>query len=80
MEIVLIKDHEALGKAMDVLTVKDGFARNFLIPSGIAVIATAGNKKRLPRPKSLTRDAKRRSSKSLARWPRRSNKSPAPFR
>ena len=53
MEIVLIKDHEALGKAMDVLTVKDGFARNFLIPSGIAVIATAGNKKKVAEAKKF---------------------------
>ena len=47
MEIVLIKDHETLGKAMDVLSVKDGFARNFLIPSGIAVPATEGNRKKV---------------------------------
>jgi large subunit ribosomal protein L9 len=47
MEIVLTKDYQDLGKAMDVLTVKDGFARNFLIPNGIAVPATAGNMKRV---------------------------------
>jgi large subunit ribosomal protein L9 len=47
MEIVLIQDHDTLGKAMDVLTVKDGYARNFLIPTGIAVQASEGNKKRV---------------------------------
>jgi len=47
MEIVLTKDYLELGKAMDVLTVKDGFARNFLIPNGIAVPATAGNMNRV---------------------------------
>jgi large subunit ribosomal protein L9 len=45
MEVVLKKDYESLGKAMDVVAVKDGYARNFLIPSGIAEIATAGNMK-----------------------------------
>ena len=47
MKIVLTKDHKDLGKAMDVLTIKDGFARNFLIPNGIAVPATEGNMKRV---------------------------------
>jgi large subunit ribosomal protein L9 len=45
MEIILKKDYEKLGKAMDIVKVKDGFARNFLIPQGIAMPATKGNKK-----------------------------------
>lgn len=45
MEVVLKKDHDKLGKAMEIVTVKDGYARNFLIPEGIAVIATEGNKR-----------------------------------
>ncbi len=45
MELVLKKDYKNLGKAMDVVIVKDGYARNFLIPSGIAVPATEGNRK-----------------------------------
>jgi large subunit ribosomal protein L9 len=45
MNIVLKQDYENLGKAMEVVTVKDGYARNFLIPYGIAEIATAGNMK-----------------------------------
>jgi large subunit ribosomal protein L9 len=47
MEIVLVKDYENIGKAMEVVTVKDGYARNFLIPSGIAVPATEGNKQKV---------------------------------
>jgi large subunit ribosomal protein L9 len=43
MEVILTKNYEKLGAAMDVLTVKDGYARNFLIPNGIAVPATDGN-------------------------------------
>lgn len=54
MEIVLIKDYESLGKAMDVVSVKDGYARNFLIPTGIAVQATEGNKKRVAETKRIS--------------------------
>jgi len=45
MEIILKKDVTDLGYAHDVVTVKDGFARNFLIPQGHAVMATVPNKK-----------------------------------
>lgn len=61
MEVVLVKDHENLGKALDVVPVKDGFARNFLIPQGIAVPATEGNKKRVAeaRERSKVREEKK---------------------
>jgi large subunit ribosomal protein L9 len=54
MEVVLKKDHENLGKAMDVINVKDGYARNFLIPQGIAVVATEGNRKAVAESKKLS--------------------------
>jgi large subunit ribosomal protein L9 len=54
MEVVLKKDHEKLGKAMDVVNVKDGYARNFLIPQGIAVVATEGNRKVVAESRKLT--------------------------
>jgi large subunit ribosomal protein L9 len=54
MEVVLKKDHEKLGKAMDVVNVKDGYARNFLIPQGIAVVATEGNRKAVAESKKLS--------------------------
>jgi len=44
MEIILKKDVTDLGYAHDVVTVKDGFARNFLIPQGHAVMATVPNR------------------------------------
>ena len=61
MEVVLMKDHDNLGKALEVISVKDGFARNFLIPQGIAVPATEGNKKRVAEAKQLAevREAKK---------------------
>ena len=46
MEIILREDFEALGQAGEVVSVKDGYARNFLIPKGIAYLANEANKKR----------------------------------
>ena len=62
MNIVLMQDYENLGKALDVVSVKDGYARNFLIPSGVAVPATDGNKKRVAETKRLS---ERREEKKL---------------
>lgn len=45
MEIILKKDVTNLGYAHDVVAVKDGFARNYLIPQGFAVMATEPNRK-----------------------------------
>ncbi|MFA5114912.1 MAG: 50S ribosomal protein L9 [Candidatus Omnitrophota bacterium] len=47
MEIILIKDVEKLGKAGEVVNVKDGFGRNFLIPRGLAVPSNSAALKRL---------------------------------
>jgi large subunit ribosomal protein L9 len=70
MEIVLKKDYETLGKAMDVVTVKDGYARNFLIPSGVAEIATKGNMKAVANARKMTEKREERKvveSKEQAR-------------
>jgi large subunit ribosomal protein L9 len=45
MELILKQDVENLGFKDDVVTVKNGYGRNFLIPQGHAVIATASAKK-----------------------------------
>jgi large subunit ribosomal protein L9 len=47
MKVILSKDVEKIGRATEVLKVKDGFARNFLIPRGLAFAATAANLARL---------------------------------
>ena len=42
MKVLLLKDVYKLGRAGDVKRVADGYGRNFLIPHGMAVLATAG--------------------------------------
>ncbi len=44
MEVILLERVERLGQMGDVVTVKDGFARNFLLPTKKALRATANNK------------------------------------
>ncbi len=45
MELILKRDVENLGFADDIVTVKNGYGRNFLIPQGDAVLATPSAKK-----------------------------------
>ena len=45
MEIILIKDVENLGYANDIVSVRPGYANNYLIPQGFAKAATASAKK-----------------------------------
>lgn len=47
MEVILKKDFITLGYEGDICKVKDGYARNYLIPRNIAVIKNAGNLKTL---------------------------------
>lgn len=45
MEIILKQDMPNLGYKDDIVTVKDGYARNYLIPKGMAIAATESNRK-----------------------------------
>ena len=47
MDIILTKDVENLGIQYDLVKVKPGYARNFLIPRGLAQVATESNRKQL---------------------------------
>jgi large subunit ribosomal protein L9 len=49
MQIILQEDVEKLGHRGDVVTVKPGYARNFLLPHKLAVEATVGNLKAIER-------------------------------
>lgn len=52
MEVILKQDVKGTGKAGETVKVSDGFARNKLIPSGLAVEATDANKKAMAREKA----------------------------
>ena len=47
MEIILTKDVENLGSQFDLVKVRPGYARNFLIPRGLAITATTSSRKEL---------------------------------
>ena len=53
MEVILKKDVQNIGEAGDIVNVKDGYARNFLLPQNLAEIATSGAKQN--REKNLAR-------------------------
>ena len=52
MKVLLIKDVYKLGRAGDIKKVADGYGRNFLIPQGLATLATAGALKQIERIRS----------------------------
>ncbi len=45
MEVILKQDVDKLGYKNDLVNVKPGYGRNYLIPQGLAVVASASNKK-----------------------------------
>lgn len=47
MEIILLKDIDTLGERHEIVTVKPGYARNFLIPTKSALVANATNRAKL---------------------------------
>jgi large subunit ribosomal protein L9 len=53
MQVILKEDVHNLGKAGELVTVRPGFGRNFLIPQGKAVLATAGNVKQIEHQKKI---------------------------
>jgi large subunit ribosomal protein L9 len=69
MKVLLIKDVYKLGRAGDLKKVADGYGRNFLIPQGLAVLATPGAMKQIERIKSqaeIRRAAQNEELKGLA--------------
>jgi large subunit ribosomal protein L9 len=63
IHVVLQQDVQNLGKSGDLVRVRPGYARNFLIPRGLAAPATAGN---LARIEELRQKARARATKELA--------------
>jgi large subunit ribosomal protein L9 len=53
MQIILTQDVENLGKAGELVSVRPGYGRNYLVPRGFAVSATVRNKNRLDHEKAI---------------------------
>lgn len=65
MIVILTKDVKGTGKAGDVVKVSDGYARNMLLPKGLAREATEGNVRSLEKQKAIAEE-KRQEQKAAA--------------
>ncbi|MBK8602597.1 MAG: 50S ribosomal protein L9 [Saprospiraceae bacterium] len=62
MDIILLKEIDKVGGKHEIVKVKDGYGRNFLIPQGLAIVANAGNRKML---NELVKQEDKKESKRL---------------
>lgn len=65
MEVILRDDVRSLGKAGELVRVKPGYARNYLLPQGLAYEATEGNRKRIAA-ETKARDTRLAAERSTA--------------
>lgn len=76
MQVVLLERIAKLGQMGDVVNVKDGYARNFLLPEGKALRANKGNLERFEKErahleaKSLKLKSEADAVKEKTRWPK----------
>lgn len=65
MEVILRQDVQSLGRAGEMVRVKPGYARNYLLPQGLAYEASEGNKKRIAA-ETKARDTRLNAERSVA--------------
>lgn len=74
IEVILLKDVQDIGKTGELVKVKDGFARNFLIPKQMACQATSANLQRIAQEKTKKsgpgREKQSKPKNSPQNWPR----------
>ncbi len=69
MVVILVKDVKGVGKTGDVVKVSDGYARNMLLPRGLATEATEGNIRNLEKQKAIQEEHRQKElakAKALA--------------
>jgi large subunit ribosomal protein L9 len=66
MKILLTEDVETLGRAGEIKKVPDGYARNFLIPKGLAVLATEGARRQAQLQRKTKTKLQRRAEEEAA--------------
>ena len=67
MEVILVQDVPTVGERGNIIKVKNGYARNFLIPKGLAAPTGTGKAKHLAHQKKLVEDRRRREMKESER-------------
>ena len=65
MEVILLRDIDKVGGKHEVVSVKDGYGRNYLIPQKLAIIANTTNRKRLA---DLVRQEDTRQAKMVGHY------------
>jgi large subunit ribosomal protein L9 len=74
MDVILTEDVDKLGRAGEIVSVKPGYGRNYLIPRGLAMLATRGNKAELDhRRKAIEAEQKKRAERYAEMATRLSN-------
>jgi large subunit ribosomal protein L9 len=68
MDILLIRDVDKLGKRGDKVSVKPGFARNYLLPSGVAVLPTTANVKRIEKSRKTWLAEEKKMVEAAQKW------------
>lgn len=68
MEVLLIRSVDKVGKRGDKVAVKPGFARNFLLPSGAAVLPTIANVRRIERSKKTWLAEEKKMVEAAQKW------------
>jgi len=66
LNVILLQDMAGLGKQGEVVRVADGYARNYLLPRGLAQEATAGRLKDIDRRKEALREKEKREATAAA--------------
>ncbi|GBD93343.1 50S ribosomal protein L9 [bacterium BMS3Abin05] len=64
MKVILKQDVESVGSVGDIVEVKNGYARNYLVPQGMALEATRGNLKQIDQEKKTLELQKNREKKT----------------
>ena len=82
MEVILREHVDNLGRRGEIVKVADGYARNYLLPRKLALLATEGNKKQIERERAKfdaqgSRGAEGRRGDRRAAGERRGRRSPA---